>query len=1192
MHTVFRHGLFLIVLLCSSFVVHSQITVNSQISASADDAEERLSTGAVSLTSTDIEIIRDGGTDQLIGLRFQNISIPQGSTILSASIQFTVDEIDSSAASATIHGEDVDNSVQFVTTTDNISNRTLTTASINWNSIPPWNTVGLAGPDQETPDLTSIVQEIVNRGGWYPGNAISFIFSGLGERTAVSYNGDASQAAVLTITANVTSDPLPTIVSNPNKGLPFIYFMADNRSELYAVAPDSTATPLPSPTVVNTTFGGNPISFTGEGGGFRSTDRLVYVFQGNSTPPSDSSDLYAIDPTTGVATLIQSDIVQGHVDGAEFWLNNATGEEVLLILYQNGRNGGPDRIMAVNPNASGSNPAWSPYTGFPITLNGALTQSDGISWNPDQNEFYVQNDDNVDYFTVDINTGTTNLAFATSLAVDGEGITYASDGTNYIEDEGQAGLGRIIYIVDPSTGNLTPAAELGGDGDVESIMGNLGTRNDAGDAPSTYGYAAHLLPVLTSTPITTYLGSIAPDSENPFLNFSSGSGDDILGDDEDGVTSGGIDFNGQLLTLGQTRSIDIVTNGAGVLNAWLDFNRDGDFDDSGEQIATDVSPVAGSINLNIPIPLTATAGISYARFRFSTESGIASGNSEVSDGEVEDYQVILHDPTSCAPGTTLVETNSTIGVNAVTVILDQSVGSQNNALGNNNATLAVFNNNNDELILEMGELIGLGDETTVNGPNGNQFDVWISSSATGPWTQVGNNAVLDFTFTSPIDWLYIRLRKAAGGNQRISFIEGRKTVIVSSCEPDNDGDTIPDTVDLDDDNDGILDTVERPKTVLWVTQGTPAPEEQNTIDKLITLGYTVTVVEDNVGGNADDYSVTFIYEDANSGTAYANVSNLNTTTNGVVTTENALFDEILGTSGSTASSNTNLINITDNTHPITLGLPIGNYDVGDASFYVNNVVSGQKLGNHPNGQAVLIAWEVGDALDTGIAPGRRSVLSLGNSNGGFNENGEDLLVNAIIWAAGLDTDGDGITDDLDLDSDNDGCNDAVEAYSTLNADLDGNGYYGTGNPPAINLDGTVAAAAYSVPADVDSNSTFDFQEAGIAPSISTQPMDLRICPGCDGSFSAIVSNADGYQWQLFNGSIWVDLTDIGIHSGTTTPTLNITNAAPSDNGNQYRLRVTNSLYICSDAISDTAVLTVNVTSVITNRRITYRVRKN
>ncbi|MFS4494101.1 FG-GAP-like repeat-containing protein [Maribacter sp. 2308TA10-17] len=409
---------------------------------------------------------------------------------------------------------------------------------------------------------------------------------------------------------------------------------------------------------------------------------------------------------------------------------------------------------------------------------------------------------------------------------------------------------------------------------------------------------------------------------------------------------------------------------------------------------------------------------------------------------------------------------------------------------------------------------------------------------------------------------------------------------------DTDNDCVPDVVDLDDDNDGILDIVERAKTVLWVTQGTPETEEQNTIDKLIALGYTVTVVDDNVGGNANDYSVTFLYEDVNSGTAYANVANLSTTTNGVITSENALFDEILGTTGTTGNSNTNIIDITDNTHPITEDLAIGNYDVGDAAFYVNNVVSGQKLGNHPNGQAVLIAWEEGDAMDTGTAPGRRAVLPLTNSNGGFNTNGEDLLVNAIIWTGNIDTDKDGIADHLDADSDDDGCNDAIEAYSSLSADPDSNDYYGTGNPPPVNADGTVVAASYQTPADLDSNSIYDFQEAGTPPSITLQPVNLTLCPGCNGSLTVTANNADGYQWQIFNGTTWVDLTDSGIHSGVTAATLNIMNATPSDNGNQYRVIVSNTLFVCQTVISNTAILTVNVTSVITNRRITYRVKKN
>jgi len=112
------------------------------------------------------------------------------------------------------------------------------------------------------------------------------------------------------------------------------------------------------------------------------------------------------------------------------------------------------------------------------------------------------------------------------------------------------------------------------------------------------------------------------------------------------------------------------------------------------------------------------------------------------------------------------------------------------------------------------------------------------------------------------------------------------------------------------------------------------------------------------------------------------------------------------------------------------------------------------------------------------------------------------------------------------------------------------------------------------------------------PSISTQPVDVTICPGCSTTFTTTVTNADTYQWQFFNGSIWVDLTDTGIHSGTTTDTLIITNATPADNGNQYRLQVSNSASLCAAITSNVAVLTVSVPSIISNRRITYRINRN
>lgn len=173
---------------------------------SEDDAEEAIGTNAVDVGSTDLEMSFDDGTvndDQYVGIRFQGIIIPQGATITSAYIQFTVDETDSNASNLTIHGEDIDHAAEFVQTNNNISNRTTTAASVNWTP-PAWASTGLAGTDQQTSGLSSIVQEIINRSGWMSGNAISFIITGSGERIAESYDGTSSAAPVLHLAYNTT----------------------------------------------------------------------------------------------------------------------------------------------------------------------------------------------------------------------------------------------------------------------------------------------------------------------------------------------------------------------------------------------------------------------------------------------------------------------------------------------------------------------------------------------------------------------------------------------------------------------------------------------------------------------------------------------------------------------------------------------------------------------------------------------------------------------------------------------------------------------------------------------------------------------------------------------------------------------------------------------------------------------------
>ena len=65
-----------------------------------------------------------------------------------------------------------------------------------WSPLP-WTTMGEAGPDQRTPDISQIIQEIVSRPDWSSGNSLAFIITGTGKRVAESYNGDQGGAPLL-----------------------------------------------------------------------------------------------------------------------------------------------------------------------------------------------------------------------------------------------------------------------------------------------------------------------------------------------------------------------------------------------------------------------------------------------------------------------------------------------------------------------------------------------------------------------------------------------------------------------------------------------------------------------------------------------------------------------------------------------------------------------------------------------------------------------------------------------------------------------------------------------------------------------------------------------------------------------------------------------------------------------------------
>jgi hypothetical protein len=160
------------------------------ISQSSDDAEEVESSGSVALKSIDLELGEDHGGPQIVGLRFGDLQIPRGAAVSQAYLELTADRIGDDPASLLFWGQATDDASTFVRSDDNISDRNKTTASVSWSSVPPWTT-----PEQayKTPDLSSIVQEVVNRQGWSSGNSLVLMVSGSGQRAAISYDGAARQ---------------------------------------------------------------------------------------------------------------------------------------------------------------------------------------------------------------------------------------------------------------------------------------------------------------------------------------------------------------------------------------------------------------------------------------------------------------------------------------------------------------------------------------------------------------------------------------------------------------------------------------------------------------------------------------------------------------------------------------------------------------------------------------------------------------------------------------------------------------------------------------------------------------------------------------------------------------------------------------------------------------------------------------
>jgi len=166
--------------------LHAPIIVSAKSFMS--DSLEELTTG-VCRHDADIDFPREvapsGALMSASAFQLSDIKINQGETVSNFVVYFECNDASSGTTpQLKIRAEALDDATAFAATPNNLTARTKTTAKATWTITDAWS-VGVHYP---SPDLSAVIQEVVNRPGWAYGNAIN-IFIELDDGQTDNGNG-------------------------------------------------------------------------------------------------------------------------------------------------------------------------------------------------------------------------------------------------------------------------------------------------------------------------------------------------------------------------------------------------------------------------------------------------------------------------------------------------------------------------------------------------------------------------------------------------------------------------------------------------------------------------------------------------------------------------------------------------------------------------------------------------------------------------------------------------------------------------------------------------------------------------------------------------------------------------------------------------------------------------------------------
>lgn len=324
-----------------------------------------------------------------------------------------------------------------------------------------------------------------------------------------------------------------------------------------------------------------------------------------------------------------SPIAVQDLPGANFYVGDIAIERNVYYVYKNGANYGLYAID-LDPADGSAVRATRVVDGSSLNLrifDMAFHPSNGFAYAVDRDGLLHE---------IDVAAGTSQLISDTGVSGTFGATYFDVEGTLYVSRNSDGNVFRIdltalqpvaeFYAYGPSSGNndgarcaLAPLVDAG-DTDI-----------DFGDAPDSYGTTLENNGARHDIGANNiYLGAMVDGESNSFtFPLSDDAADNV--DDEDGiqfVTS---------LELGRNGILIAEASEAAYLNAWIDWNQNGLFDDE-EQIISQYILSSGDNQIVINTPIWAEAGSTWARFRLSSTASVGPTGG-VGDGEVEDYAV-------------------------------------------------------------------------------------------------------------------------------------------------------------------------------------------------------------------------------------------------------------------------------------------------------------------------------------------------------------------------------------------------------------------------------------------------------------------------------------------------------------------------------------------------------------------------